>query len=207
MGYTHYYSVSPKYDAELFEKVSIDFKKMIEPLNHLGVKLAGGNGEDTPVISPTEICFNGMLNCGHTERQLGITWPSKTAKGVSKGKVDTIISDIVNGSWFGGASLETRACGGDCSHEGFLLQQKLTDIPDWKQDDLKAGKLIFEFTKTAYKPYDLAVNVCLIIAKHYLKDKIKISSDGEMSNWEEGMQLCQHFLKYGANFKLDEGGE
>ena len=105
MGYTHYYKVSPKYSAKLFEKVAIDFKKMVLPLQHLGVKLAGGDGEGMPTISPTEICFNGMLQCGHQNRELGITWPSKKAQGVSKGSVDTILEDIVKGSWFGGESL------------------------------------------------------------------------------------------------------
>jgi len=174
---------------------------MIPALNHLGVKLADPHGENTAILRPDMIGFNGVSKCGHTDRDLGITWPSKTAKGVSQNKVGLHLAEIVKGSWFAGASLETRVCGGDCSHESFFLEQKRELDP--KYDNEEKG-LYFSFTKTAYKPYDLAVNICLIIAKHYLKDGIKVSSDGEMNNWSEGMNLCQYFLDYGLDFKLDE---
>ena len=203
MGYTHYYSTKPALNKTSFKKVAIDFKKMIPVLDHLGVKLADGFGENTPIITPNRICFNGLVKCGHEEKNLGITWPKPQAKGVLKNSVGTTLEQITKSNWFAGAELETRACGGDCSHETFEIESKMSNIPEWKQEDLKAGKHIFGFTKTAYKPYDLAVNVCLIIAKHYLKKDIQISSDGEMVNWEEGMQLCQHFLGYGADFSLD----
>lgn len=212
MGYTHYYKIAREYDKETFSKLSIDFKKMIPTLTHLGIKLADGSGENTPIISPTKIIFNGQRNCGHTQRDLGITWASKSAKGVSTDRVGQKLEEITKGKWFAGATLETRACGGDCSHETFSLEQKLdrprNDIDD-KIDKVLGGKsnLTFTFTKTAFKPYDLAVNVCLIIAKHYLKDQIKISSDGTSENWEEGRQLVQHFLGYGKDFKLDEDEE
>jgi len=208
LGYTHYYQVAKQYDKETFSKLSFDFKKMIPTLSHLGIKLADGSGEDTPIISPTQIVFNGKTNCGHTQRDLGITWASKSAKGVSNDRVGQKLEEITKGQWFAGATLETRACGGDCSHETFSLEQKL-DRPRNTADKIvgKSNALMFNFTKTAFKPYDLAVNVCLIIAKHYLKDQIKISSDGTSENWEEGRQLVQHFLGYGKDFKLDEDEE
>ena len=204
MGYTHYYSVSAKFDAGKFERVATDFKKMITPLRHLGVVLADGFGENYPTITPTEITFNGMQKCGHEERELGITWPSKSASGVSENKVGQQLAELTKGNWFAGAELETRVCGGDCSYETFSLEQKLSDIPEYQQEDLKAGKLIFQCTKTAFKPYDLAVNVCLIIAKHHLGEKINVCSDGNLENWQEGMHLCQHFLEYGEDFELGE---
>jgi len=207
MGYTHYYRCKPKYNEDDFLKVVTDFKKIIPALNHLGIKLADGSGENQAILRPDEIRFNGLRNCGHTQRELGITWPSKNAKGVSKNQVGLQMAEIVKGHWFAGASLESRVCGGDCSHETFMLEQEMKNIPDYKikeLDDPKNKGLVFEFTKTAYKPYDLAVNVALIIAKHYLKEGIMVSSDGEMNNWEEGMNLCQHFLGYGLDFKLEE---
>ena len=204
MGYTHYYYISSEFDAKAFAKVAADFKKMITPLKHLGVILADGAGENYPTISPTEIRFNGLEKCGHEERDLGITWPSKSASGISKNGTDTILAEITNFKWFAGAELETRVCGGDCSHETFSLEQKLSDIPEWKQDDAKAGKLIFECTKTAYKPYDLAVTVCLVIAKYHLGEDITVQSDGTMENWHEAMILCHHFLGYGKGFSLDD---
>ena len=223
MGYTHYYYTAPTFDKDSFQQVAADFKKMVMPLKHLGVVLADGNGKDCPTISPTEICFNGKRDCGHEERELGITWPSRSASGIVKNGVDTILLDITKSRWFGGASLEARACGGDCSHEALLLEQKhephvsgdYTEEPEgeyrrWtdasgrrrRTPDNIVGKY-FECTKTAYKPYDLAVNVCLVIAKHHLKDGITVGSDGTIENWQEGMQLCQHFLGYGTDFALD----
>jgi hypothetical protein len=74
MGYSHKYFVKPEYDQELFNKIIIDFKKMIIPLEHLGIKLANGAGKNDPVIDDDIICFNGVSNCGHQERELGSTW-------------------------------------------------------------------------------------------------------------------------------------
>lgn len=205
MGYTHYYQTLEKYDKKEFLKVSTDFKKMVPILEHLGVKLANGHGENYPIISPKEIIFNGLSNCGHKDRDLGITWASKTAKGVSKNDISTKLYEITKGSWFAGATLETRVCGGNCSHETFCLELNRKLDPRLDQLIEKTNpKLYFSFTKTAYKPYDLAVNVCLIIAKHHFKENIKVSSDGEKNNWIEGMQLCQKFLGYGDNFDLEK---
>ena len=203
MGYTHYYRVKPEFDPISFYEVSKDFKKMVPILSKLGVKLAGGDGKNTPIITPTKIVFNGVEKCGHTKHGLGITWPSRTAKGVSQqDQVMQSLETITKGTWFAGAELETRVCGGHCSHETFNLEQKDTTPDNYKQ--LDKDDFLFECTKTAYKPYDLAVNVCLVIAKHHLGKHIKVSSDGEMNNWEEGIQLCQHFLGYGDDFTLDE---
>jgi len=228
MGYTHYYYIAPEFDVKAFAKVAADFKKMITPLKHLGVVLADGSGENYPTISPTEICFNGLTKCGHTKRELGITWPSKSASGISKNSVDQQLEELVSGSWFAGAQLSTRVCGGDCSHETFSLSQRLettitrydgstyeeepsgefsncTNLDGSKDQTPKneVGKY-FQFTKTAYKPYDLAVTVCLVIAKHHLGEQITIQSDGNMENWYEAINLCHHFLGYGKGFYLDD---
>ena len=231
MGYVHYYYVSEEFDAEAFAKVAVDFKKMVTSLKHLGVILAGSNGEDYPTISPTEICFNGLKKCGHAYRNFGDTSPSETAKGVLKNGADTQITEIVKSAGLCGVNLETRACGGDCSHDTFILQQKLKtkfECSDgsvitmeaeeeyctlkslggkrYKNPENEVGKY-FHSTKTAYKPYDLAVNVCLIIAKHYLGKDIVIRSDGKIDKWHEAMQLCQHFLGYGLEFNIDDDDE
>jgi hypothetical protein len=222
MGYTHYYYVENHYERETFRSIVKDFKKVMPVLEHLGVKLAGPFGDMEPIVNEECIAFNGMEKCGHTERDLGITWPSKTANGVSKLDMqhrqgNESMSDV-NGKWFAGLELETRTCDGDCSHETFRLDRdsnrdegsKTKNETSWKGFDgkmyrtnpLKIGKF-FECTKTAYKPYDLAVTICLVIAKHYLENKIAISSDGEIKDWNDAMSICQHFLGYGENFSLD----
>ena len=72
-----------------------------------------------------------------------------------------------------------------------------------KTPENEVGKY-FACTKTAFKPYDLAVTVCLVIAKQHLGNQIVIHSDGDMENWHEAMQLCHHFLGYGKGFSLDD---
>ena len=231
MGYSHYFYVSEEYDTELFDKVVSDFKRMLQPLKHYDVELAGVNGEGDATITSTQIAFNGKVNCGHEERQLGITWPSKNAAGVFHNDVKSDEKSVIAGSWFGGAQLSQRACGGDCSHEGFSISQKFeTELTRYdgttytktsegerqtfqnaegkyaKNESQIVGKY-FDCVKTAYKPYDLAVNICLIIAKHYFGDNIVVKSDGEINNWEEAMALCDYFLGYGNDFKLDDDEE
>jgi len=57
------------------------------------------------------------------------------------------------------------------SHETFNIQRKVETRE-------------FEFCKTARKPYDLMVCICLILLKWYFKDKVSISSDGDMKDWQ-----------------------
>jgi len=58
---------------------------------------------------------------------------------------------------------------GDLSHESFGLSPQTTG---------------FEFTKTQRKPYDKHVLACLILAKEYFGDIIKVSSDGDNNDKE-----------------------
>ena len=169
---------------------------MIPVLSKLNVPLAGGDGEGEPVVNMNEIRFNGPHNCGHPKNsEITIPWPSKTAGGVAKyGENERA------GNWFAGAVIDKRCCDGDCSYETFFFPRVHPD--EFKQYHEKRKDLIFDFCKTAYRPYDLAVNVFLVIAKHRLRDNIIISSDGEMIHWQEAMMYCQINLGYGLEFKL-----
>ena len=202
MGYTHYYETVPEFDKEKFALVAKDFEKLVAPLEHLGVKLAGGLGAGEPEITRTEIRFNGLERCGHSEKNLGIAWPSDNASGVASGHAE---NQHVAGKWHFGLEIETRTCDGDCSHETFSLEQKRTPRGEWDKPrkTKRDAEMYFAFTKTAYKPYDLAVTACLIIAKHHLKDDILVSSDGNIDKWKDAMMLCGHFLGYGGGFQLD----
>jgi len=232
MGYTHYLYQERVLNKENFSKVVRDFKKLIPVFENMGIKLADWDGKGKPKITDSSIRFNGDENCGHEERDLGITWPAKGARGVNmayeKGEevetTDTIMSQLtgeptklrandsdVGGTWFAGCKLNERTCGGDCSHESFVLKRtyrKLYDgqAPCDRKDEPEYGKW-FSCCKTAFKPYDLAVISCLIIAKHYLGDQVLVHSDGELEHWEDGMILCQKLLGYGQDFKLDEDEE
>ena len=63
---------------------------------------------------------------------------------------------------------------GDDGHETFYLTRKMRND--------------FEFCKTAQKPYDKYI-VAMLIAVAQITDSITVSSDGDQSDWLEGLQL------------------
>jgi len=91
---------------------------------------------------------------------------------------------------------------GELAHETFEFPQIFN--PVFPQSSTSRPELFFEFCKTAQKPYDLAVTCFLIIAKHYLKDKLVVHSDGDILQWADSMSMCQEALGYGADFSLTE---
>mgnify|MGYP001615467014 CR=1 FL=1 len=105
----------------------------------------------------------------------------------------------VGGTWYAGTKLNQRTCGGDCSHETFYFP-RIEEIDKWKVEDYKKSGVFFCFTKTAYKPYDFAVNCALIIADHYLRGKVFVHSDGELEDWQDAIKICQKALGYGSDF-------
>lgn len=225
-----------RFDKENFEKVVKDFKEVMIQLSPF-VPLAGGLGEGKAVINNRMIWFNGVENCGHTDRNMGITWPESDAGGIAfvvdkykqiptrtlvtmlcGQKEELAVNDSdVSGTWFAGLKLKKRTCDGDCSHETFSLPLEV-EKEDWQKpigrishydsggrpvyNDPKEVGLYFQCCKTAFKPYDLAVIICLIIAKHHLNNQILISSDGRIENWKDGMVICQKILGYGLDFTL-----
>lgn len=88
---------------------------------------------------------------------------------------------------------------GDESHETFLIE---TNIQKSKWDDVD---LIFDFCKTAAKPYDEVVTAVLIAAKKHFGSQIVVTSDGDDSDWEAGRLLCQHACGYGTAFHFADG--
>ena len=101
-----------------------------------------------------------------------------------------------------GQLIDTRKCGGDCSHESFTVEPYKKQA-EWNKDE----KLVFSSCKTAFKPYDLIVIASLIILKHHFGDEIIVSSNGTNDQWFDGKLLCYQTLGYGLQFKLDEDEE
>lgn len=52
-------------------------------------------------------------------------------------------------------------------------------------------------------PTDLAVTCFLIIAKHVLKNRIRIRGDGDDKEWMPAKKLCQQHLGYGVQMLVD----
>lgn len=72
---------------------------------------------------------------------------------------------------------------GDLGHENFYL------CDHWSANDN------FNFCKTAQKPYDIVVVACLITLHHYIGDLMEIGSDGDASDWVDGLELAKKVLK------------
>ena len=72
-----------------------------------------------------------------------------------------------------------------------------------EEADRGAGRPQFSFCKTERRPYDLAVQVTLIVFKHHLGAALRVSSDGRDADWDAARRLCQEHLGYGADFHLD----
>jgi len=194
MGYTHYWYREESIDEKTFNKISGDTERVSLASK---LPLGDGYGKKEPIFSDDLLLFNGSTNCGHKkDSSIIIPWPTPNAGGVYDPK-DT--ENPVSGAWFAGVKLQTRVCDGNCSYESFFFPRTL----EIEQYQKPRNKKYFNFTKTAYRPYDLVVTACLIIAKHYLGSKIDISSDGEAPQWFDGAMLCHTTLGYGLDFQLD----
>ncbi len=221
MGYTHYWERTANFEQQPFQRVVADCKKLLPLLEQVGIPLAGCDGKGVPEFTAEQIAFNGVAGCGHEQRNLGITWPSRGAHGVAgavqRGPPVTVAETLraaltgksealalrdsdVSDQWLAGCTVCTRTCDGDCSHESFVLP-RIYLVEGWQK--LRNG-CCFNFCKTAYKPYDLAVNLALIVAKHHLGQALLVDSDGSSEQWEEAMLICQHVLGFGKDFRLAE---
>lgn len=91
----------------------------------------------------------------------------------------------------------------DKGHESAMFKQELTQGQDYISENERG--LCFEFCKTAYKPYDVAVTACLIAANHIFgEENFTISSDGGEEGFQEGRELCQQLLGYGLDSTEEE---
>jgi len=82
----------------------------------------------------------------------------------------------------------------DLSHETFLLEKKKGDVPDWSSDEVKKKGVVFNFCKTAEKPYDKYVTAMLILADNIAPGVLHITSDGWFHEWREGFELAQSVI-------------
>jgi hypothetical protein len=74
----------------------------------------------------------------------------------------------------------------DMSHETFTWKALPTQS-EWRKDEPE----IFDFCKTAMKPYDAVVTAILIRAKEIYGSCVSISSDGDWSEWQDGRDLYE----------------
>lgn len=96
---------------------------------------------------------------------------------------------------------DALACSGDFSHEAFDIP-RIDKEDSWHKMD-ECG-VFGGFTKTARKPYDIAVTSALIVLKHYLGEDCEISSDGKDKDWFEAKMLCDKLFGYGLGYTLND---
>jgi hypothetical protein len=186
MGYCHYWEIDAEIDKGSFFSITADFQRMVLTLDDLGVRLAGPLGEGLPEIDADHIAFNGIWHCGHPKNEaIVIPFPAANGSGVGSS------IDAVDGSYFGvGTLLRHRACDGNCSYETFSFSRRCGDPAK-----LVNGRFA-DSCKTAFRPYDLAVQCVLLIAKHHLRDRIGVWSGGSDFHWNDARRLCYLHLDY-----------
>lgn len=76
----------------------------------------------------------------------------------------------------------------DDGHETFYIKAEKSGITN------EPGMVGFAFCKTAAKPYDVVVVASLLALKDRLKADVKVSSDGDVADWQDGHRLASKAL-------------
>lgn len=186
MGYCHYWEADAEIDRGLFSRIVTDLQGIVLTLDDLGVRLAGLLGEGLPQIEFDHIAFNGLWYCGHPlNKEVVIPFPAPDAAGIGAS------ASAIEGSYFGmGTLLKHRSCDGNCSYETFRLLRSCDELRK-----VKDGRYS-DSCKTGFRPYDLAVQCALLIAKHYLGDRLQVWSGGTDFHWNDARLLCYSRLNY-----------
>jgi hypothetical protein len=197
VGYTHYWRRPLTIPVEIFQAIRLDLERLILPLADSGVHLAGGLGEGLPVITNDDIRFNGVRLCGHPANDsIVIPYPGDDACGI--GPSANAIQDSSDALT---TKIRHRCCNGRCSYETFSFPRRL-QLNSAGQPD--ANGLHIEYTKTGFRPYDIAVTAALLIAKRHLRDQFVVHSDGMDRQWSDAKRICQEVLGYGDWFGIVE---
>ena len=79
----------------------------------------------------------------------------------------------------------------DMSHETFIIEREN------KEARTDETGLIFEFTKTNRKPYDLMVKISMLRLKHHFP-QTEISCDGGAEDWKQAKEIYKKAFKENA---------
>jgi hypothetical protein len=88
----------------------------------------------------------------------------------------------------------------DNSHETFTFERVISKEDMKRVDKLRFNEIFF-FCKTAHKPYDFFVMICLILAKKHFPCEIVVSSDGCIENWKPALQFVKDVCGIRMSFK------
>ena len=125
-----------------------------------------------------------------------IPYPSEHGQGVGPS------ATAVDGDFYNiGVTLKHRCCVGHCCCETFRLDRR-KPRQSWNSPNERG--FVCDGTKTAFRPYDIAVTAALLIAKRHLSDHLTIHSNGADAQWRDAKSLCQNVLGYGDWFGIVE---
>ncbi len=190
MGYNHYWRRADEIERSVYDGIVLDFERLILPLEDVGVRLAGAHGDGVPQIDHSAITFNGVRKCGHPDNpDIYIPFPCATGNGIGSSR------DGIQSSNPLFVELKHRTCNGRCDCESFNLPRLVPTA--FRQPD--EDGLYFYCCKTAFKPYDLAVQCALLISKHHLGDRIEVSSGGSDFHRNDPRRFCFVHLGYRLN--------
>lgn len=207
MGYTHYWYRPEHLDSQKFAAFAKDCAKIVMHSRGLGIDIAGGLGDGNPEITPQKVWFNGsdeqVPGRWTTQEQITIPWPADSAESEL---LEMAWEKKTAGTWYAGDLLSSRVAPvdnltgkGSGSYETFAIDV-YEKQSEWRKDEPS----VFTCCKTGYRPYDLTVTACLVAFKHHFGDTVKVSSDGEMKDWIDGIMMCENLFSYGLDFKFPE---
>lgn len=232
MGYEQYWLAAPELPQREWDLAAGDFARIAAALHAAGLCLAGPDGDGGAVINGDVIAFNGVRRCGHApQRRGGVAWPDPGATGIARQAQGSARPATAAEEGLGEyspqmppliAPASARACDGSCAAGPFVLRRTMPDNEYTKVYGTESPLTIngvrdaiprewvgkyFNKCRTLYKPYDLAVCCCLLVAKRWFGALMVVASDGTNDNWADVRGACQRVLGYGAGMTFGAGGQ
>lgn len=179
MGYTHYFYQNKNVSATQWEMICRTFRKIVKALKD-GLRSESVAGAQYMADLGFDVGKDGDLIAIQPEYDYG--WKDYF----------THEKDV-------GGELHLAFNGvGDMAHETFVLAAEIGS------DDYFVHGEKFSFCKTNGKPYDAVVVAMLIAMKAIAPDVFRISSDGDIDDWQPGLALLSFALKKPTKIQFQE---
>tara|TARA_B100002049_G_scaffold216394_1_gene182295 strand:- start:1414 stop:1986 length:573 start_codon:yes stop_codon:yes gene_type:complete len=185
MGYTHYFRWHKAPTDEQWDAIRAKFLQCAHRAPEF-TGTAGGYHEEDPLAIDAQ---------GETEGVFKVASKNST---IEHTFVSTESMILFNGC-------EPADGGGeaDLGHETMLLERTCTP-EDWQEDAFKSGEGIFNFCKTARKPYDLLVCALLLVCENEAPGCWTIRSDGDWSEWKQAINLVNEIYGLKGGIRTPE---
>jgi hypothetical protein len=106
-----------------------------------------------------------------------------------------------------------KIAGGDGSGKPVINADEITfngkDPESYETFGITPEPIRFDFCKTGVRPYDIVVAGALVILKHHCGDSFNVSSDGDMADFQDAIELVTKVIgeKPKFEFERDEDNE